>query len=181
MKKKFRKLLPLLTLILFIFITVNPTKAESVFLKCRSPLKYINYKTSGFVGSYATALSGSLNHWATIPQVSVGTKSSAANTLTASYYSDSWYGLNSMTCSGSQLKKSAIKINTRTIGKKTNNILEETTFARSTITHEIAHSFGLADNPTPNSPNKSIMNHSRNRLSVYNLTSYDKANIDKLY
>lgn len=86
-----------------------------------------------------------------------------------------------MSCSIGKLVKSTIKINQRTIGNNTSTLLEEMAFARSTITHEIAHSFGLADNPPPSSPNKSIMNHSRNRLSIFNLTSYDKSNIDKLY
>lgn len=59
--KKLSKISILLTLVLILFVPLNPAKADGVFLDCRNPLKSINFKTSGFIGTYSTALSQSFN------------------------------------------------------------------------------------------------------------------------
>jgi len=166
-------------LLLLLFVPLKQANADGVFLPCKS-LSSINFKTSGFLGTYNTALIESLAHWNTIPQVNVGTNSSSVNTLTLSSYSDTWFGNNAGTCVGSNLTKSTIRINSRTIANETTSVTLKN-FARSTITHEIAHSFGLDDNPKPSDLNSSLMNHERTRTTIYNLTSYDKYNIDILY
>ena len=51
---------------------------------------------------------------------------------------------------------------------------------KSTITHEIGHLLGLSDNP-PIDDNASLMNHTRNRNTVYVPQPYDIYNVKYVY
>lgn len=178
MKKKRSIFTIILTLVLFLLIPFRPADAAD-YLNCKS-LPSINYKTTGFTGTYSTSLLESISHWNTIPKFHVGTNSSASNTMTLAAYSETWYGSNGYSCSGSSMTKSTIKINSATLANISTTVTLKN-IARSTITHEIGHTFGLADNPVSSTPNKSLMNHSRDRATIYNLTTYDQTNLANSY
>lgn len=106
--------------------------------------------------------------------ISVGTSSSSYTCNVASYLQD-WYGLTTATPnSNGDIISATVEINSRTCSTDNNS-------RKSTITHEIGHLLGLDDNPPVLNNNDSLMNHNRNRTTIYEPQSYDVMNVKYIY
>ena len=106
--------------------------------------------------------------------ITVSTTTQSPFTCEVGSYDETWYGLNSYSCKTSgEIVKSSIKINAETCADENNP-------KKSTITHEIGHLLGLADNP-PVGDNDSLMNHGRERDIVYQPQPYDVTNVKYIY
>ena len=106
--------------------------------------------------------------------ITVTSSSTSVYTCTVdSFYDDDWYGLTTSHFSNGITVKAEIQINARTCSNSD-------TTRKSTITHEIGHLLGLNDNP-PIGANYSLMNHDRNRDTVYVPQPYDISNVKYIY
>ena len=85
----------------------------------------------------------------------------------------SWYGKTTSTVSNGITVEAKVEINARACSGSDN-------IKKSTITHEIGHLLGLADNP-PIGADYSLMNHDRNRNTVYVPQAYDISNVKYIY
>ena len=98
----------------------------------------------------------------------------SAYTCEVDSYADSWYGVMIPTLvSSGNLNKAAIQINSRTCNSASN-------WRKSTITHEMGHLLGLKDDP-PILDDSSLMNHGRDRNSIYVPQPYDIMNVKYYY
>ncbi len=113
----------------------------------------------------------SLNNSGANTNISVSTSASSYTCEVASL-PNYWYGAMTPTgISGTSLTSATIQINSRTIGSEENNRL-------STITHEMGHLIGLADDPPVLD---SLMRHGRNREIIYTPQEFDIANVKFVY
>ena len=109
--------------------------------------------------------------------VSIGKTTTAAATMTASRYNESWYGLYSPSGVRGINRVFAIKINARTLSDNAGGNL--TAWINSTSTHELGHALSLSDNP--DTTKASLMKHSRNRTTVIEPQAYDISEVKRIY
>ena len=88
-------------------------------------------------------------------------------------YPDSWYGLHSSYKyqNSGEFAKFEIKINQRTL-KADAPSGKLVSYYKSTMTHELGHTLGLADNPVTNA--ESLMKHNRDRALIIKPQEFDK-------
>lgn len=110
--------------------------------------------------------------------VSISVSSKSSNTIEAAQYDDAWYGVATQTYNTATGYTSSfvIKLNARTITRDATNFAN---FAKSTVTHEFGHIFWLCDNP--NTTEKSIMKHDRNRNTMTVPQTFDINNVNAKY
>ena len=101
------------------------------------------------------------------------TTSSSVYTCEVDSYPQTWYGMTTSYYSGSNTNSAIVQINSRTCSSDNGS-------RKSTITHEIGHLLGLADNP-PVSGNSSLMHYDRNRATIYVPQAYDIMNVKYIY
>jgi len=139
--------------------------------------------TGGMVGDFSVKYTGVNSTWSNYfttargrwnsanVYVTISHSSSAAASMTAASYSDTWYGLYTPAFWGGSF---TIKVNSRTLLRDAPSGKYET-WVLSTSTHELGHSLALPDNPLSSTPNASLMNHNRDRSTVGWPTAADKA------
>ncbi len=149
-----------------------------IFTGYKTPTRTFTIQCTGTLATGTTwfpLIQESSNAW---NSTSAGTNISIT-TAPSSYvcevgvYADTWFGVTSFPSNSSTINSATILINARTCDTDNNS-------RKSTITHEIGHLLGLADNP-PISANKSLMNYDRNKKTVYTPQAYDIMNVKYIY
>lgn len=149
-----------------------------IFTGYKTPTRTFTIQCTGTLATGTTwfpLIQESANAW---NSTSAGTNISIT-TAPSSYvcevgvYADTWFGVTSFPSNSSTINSATILINARTCDTDNNS-------RKSTITHEIGHLLGLADNP-PISANKSLMNYDRNKKTVYTPQAYDIMNVKYIY
>ncbi len=129
--------------------------------------------------TWVSVLNNGISAWNnSSANVSISKTSSSKNSIEAAQYDDTWYGLISSPydTSTGYILKFTIKVNARTISADAENF---NNFAKSTVTHEFGHVFGLCDNPSTSK--SSIMKHSRNRNTMTTPQTFDADNVKAKY
>ncbi len=149
-----------------------------IFTGYKTPTRTFTIQCTGTLATGTTwfpLIQESANAW---NSTSAGTNISIT-TAPSSYvcevgvYADTWFGVTGFPSNSSTINSATILINARTCDTDNNS-------RKSTITHEIGHLLGLADNP-PISANKSLMNYDRNKKTVYTPQAYDIMNVKYIY
>lgn len=140
-------------------------------------------QVSGLSDKWATVIKNAIETWNNSGAgVKVEQSVTPVSTLKVASYADSWYGLTKSyyNVSTGYTSKAEIKINDRTISRDASNFSR---FAQSTVAHEIGHLYWLADNPvdSPAGYNMSLMNHGRNRNTIYEPKVFDVSNVKRKY
>jgi hypothetical protein len=154
------------------------TPASADYYSGGMPGRSFNVKTSGindtWVGFFDTGRARWNNSGA---GASVGRSSSAAAVFTAGSYSGSWFGLYTPHGLRPINRTFTIQVNSRTLLASAGS--NYTAWVLSSTTHEIGHALSLADNP--NTTAASLMKHNRNRTTSQFPTSYDVAEVRRIY
>lgn len=101
------------------------------------------------------------------------TTKESSYTCEVNSFIETWYGLTTSHLSDDSddvIEKAEIKINSSTLPSSSNT-------RKSTITHEIGHLLGLADNPPVSKSDDSLMSHGRDRGTIYVPQKYDIDNV----
>lgn len=152
------------------------TPASATYYGGGMPSATFRIKPWSYNSTWQTPMNNALSSWnSASSKVNITKSSSAAAYVTATQYSDTWYGLYSY--SGiPAFRVFDIKLNSRTIAADASNIAN---FIRSTFAHELGHALSLADNP--NTTSASLMKHSRNRNTLYTPRIYDINDVNSFY
>ncbi len=119
-------------------------------------------------------IQSSATEWNTLASTNISvTTELSAYTCEVDSYVDGWYGLATLYNNSGVITTATIQINSRVCSSNSNP-------RKSTITHEIGHLLGLKDNP-PVSANKSLMNHNRNRDTIYTPQYFDIENVKFIF
>ncbi|MGI5237294.1 hypothetical protein [Dactylosporangium sp. CA-139066] len=120
--------------------------------------------------TWQSAIDRGLSYWNATPTPAYISKYQySGSSVTAASYSDTWYGLYQR-CGDNCYY---IKLNARTISRDAYNFQN---FATSTTVHEYGHALNLAHNSV-----FSIMNHSRDRNTVYTPQPHDIDDVNAYY
>lgn len=163
-----------LTFVLFIS-TVSATTSLTTDPDWGNSSSAVKFNISGVNSVWEDYFKTSISNWNNSnASVNLSISSSAVNTLTASRYSDSWYGLTTR----NSKDKFTIKINARTIDEDASNY---TNFCYSVIVHEIGHVLCLNDFTNTSDRNNSIMNGARDRNTLIKPTKLDCDTVNSVY
>jgi hypothetical protein len=105
------------------------------------------------------------------------------NTVITGSFAHPWFGLFTPTLNstGLNVTRFEIRMNERTIYQHATTDSRRRNYIRSVFTHELCHALGLRDGfngrPQGNGINGSIMNHDRDRNTIFRLTSFDISSI----
>ncbi|MBO4860632.1 MAG: hypothetical protein J5530_03715, partial [Clostridia bacterium] len=157
---------------------IRPEAPEcSIFISGKVETRTFSIQCIGTLATGATwypLIQASANSWNSSgagTNITVNTASSSY-TCEVVFYTGTWYGKTSYSVSGGKITDATIEINSRMC-------LDDNT-RKSTIAHEIGHLLGLDDNP-PISNDQSLMNHERNRNTVYTPQPFDVVNVIYIY
>lgn len=165
--------------VLFLFSVLHISAATYLTWWSKTPFVRVRDYTNNYNDTWINVLNNGRSSWNnSSAKVTLTTDNASNNRIYVQSYNDEWYGVTTALSkeSGKYLTLFDIKINAKTISRDASNF---NNFARSTIAHEIGHVFWLDDNPS--SGNKSLMNHSRNRETIYVPQSSDIANVNAKY
>ncbi len=163
------------------WILSKPESSEyTIFWGIKSPTKSFSIQCVGTLATGTTwypLIQASATAWNSSgagTNISTTTSSSSYSCEVDSY-KDGWFGLTTATPdSNGNIISATVKINSRKCSTDANS-------RKSTITHEIGHLLGLDDNPPVLNANDSLMNHSRDRTTVYAPQPYDIMNVKYIY
>lgn len=183
MDKLGRKFLIFTMIVAVSFQSVSVSMA-SVYNVCGLKSKNTSVSdVSGFSKKWASVINNAIKAWNDSGAgVKLNQSSNPYNKIKVGSYTDSWYGMTSSSyeVSTGYINEATIKINDRTISKDASNFSK---FAQSTVAHEIGQLYWLDDNPvdTPAGYNMSLMNHGRNRNTIYEPQAFDVSNVKRKY
>lgn len=148
----------------------------SAFLTCRAPSKTFTLVSQGNMANDSTwfpLIRESVNAWnssSIATNITLSANATSTYTIEVGSYIDTYFGV---TSHPDDMSTATIMINSRTIVNNANH-------RKSTITHEIGHILGLKDNP-PVADNSSLMNHARDRNTVFIPQLFDCNNLKVTY
>ena len=142
--KKIRYFIVSTIVLCMIFASTIVTYAADPYLSFGSKTGNVNVKkyADKYNDTWVSVIDNGISAWNnSSANVSISKSSSSKNSIEASRYNDTWYGLTSQTYNSSTgyTTKFTIKVNARTISEDATNF---NNFAKSTVTHEFGHVFG---------------------------------------
>lgn len=160
------------------YLVLPESSVCGIFTGYKTPTRTFTIQCTGTLATGTTwfpLIQASANAW---NSTSAGTNisittSSSCYVCEVGVYADTWFGVTRFLSNSKTINNATIVINAGACDTDDNS-------RKSTITHEIGHLLGLADNP-PISDNKSLMNYERNKKTVYAPQAYDIMNVNYIY
>lgn len=155
----------------------SPT-SHATYYSGGMPARSFNIQAVGINSVWVGHLDTARSNWnSSGAGVSIGRTSNSKATFTAAHYAQTWLGLYAPSGVRGVNRVFSIKVNARTLNASAGSNLSQ--WIRSTSTHELGHALSLADNPSTSA--SSLMKHDRNRATLTKPTSYDVAEVKRIY
>ncbi|AZQ33225.1 hypothetical protein EJ357_06980 [Streptomyces cyaneochromogenes] len=157
-------------------IALFAAPAHGTYWSGGMPRADFSIRTYSYNPTWQGPLDNGIVNWNGTPTpAAIGKLSSSPNTLTATSYSDTWYGLFTSSGPRDSSRTFTIKLNSRTISRDATNFSNMVT---RVFSHELGHGLSMADNPSTSS--SSIMKYTAWNTLV-KPTTYDIAEVNRIY
>ncbi|WP_326722952.1 hypothetical protein OHT59_29710 [Streptomyces sp. NBC_00243] len=157
-------------------IPFSAQPAHATYWSGGMPSASFSIRTFSYNPSWQGPLTNGISNWnGTATPAAIGTLSNSRNTLTATSYSDTWYGLFTSSGPRDSSRTFTIKLNSRTIARDATNFSNMVT---RVFSHELGHGLSMADNPSTSS--SSIMKYTA-WSTLVKPTAYDIAEVNRIY